>query len=168
MERCKTNCYRGAISLKMYIRYFLTHCGRVTHICVSKLTSTCFDIGLSPGRLQAIIWATVKILWIGSLKSLRHEKKTIFTAIIFVYTTFYGLHHQYHTENAQNRTSPQHSIKFSPPAVAGKKCTTILFTVARARFKCVIFIVNQTCYILRRRSESVMKTVNSIIAHVTN
>ena len=49
-----------------------------------------------------------------------------------------------------------------------KKRTAILFTVARARFKCVFFIVNQTCHIARRRSESVMKTVNRIIAHVTN
>ena len=38
-----------------------------------------------------------------SLKSLWHEKKTIFTAIIRN-RTFYGLQHQYHTENAQNRT----------------------------------------------------------------
>ena len=49
-----------------------------------------------------------------------------------------------------------------------KKRTAILFTVARARFNCVFFIVNQTCHIARRRSESVMKTVNRIIAHVTN
>ena len=96
------------------------------------------------------------------------RKKTIFTAIICVYRTFYGLQHQCHTKTAQNRTSPQHLTQFTPPAVAGKKRTAILFTVARARFKCVFFIVNQTCHIARRRSESVMKTVNRIIAHVTN
>ena len=33
----------------------LTHCGRVTHICVSKLTIIDSDNGLSPGRRQAII-----------------------------------------------------------------------------------------------------------------
>ena len=33
----------------------LTHWGRVTHICVSKLTSIGSDNGLSPGRRQAII-----------------------------------------------------------------------------------------------------------------
>ena len=99
---------------------------------------------------------------------IRHEKKTIFTAIICVYRTFYGLQHQCHTKTAQNRTSPQHLTQFTPPAVAGKKRTAILFTVARARFKCVFFIVNQTCHIARRRSESVMKTVNRIIAHVIN
>ena len=96
------------------------------------------------------------------------KKKTIFTAVICVYRTFYGLQHQCHTKTAQKRTSPQHLTQFTPPAVAGKKRTAILFTVARARFKCVFFIVNQTCHIARRRSESVMKTVNRIIAHVTN
>ena len=100
--------------------------------------------------------------------SIYDTKKTIFTAIICVYRTFYGLQHQCHTKTAQNRTSPQHLTQFTPPAVAGKKRTAILFTVARARFKCVFFIVNQTCHIARRRSESVMKTVNRIIAHVTN
>ena len=34
----------------------LTHWGRVTHICVSKLTINGSDNGLSPGRCQAIIW----------------------------------------------------------------------------------------------------------------
>ena len=33
----------------------LTHGGRVTHICVSKLTIIGSDNGLSPGRRQAII-----------------------------------------------------------------------------------------------------------------
>ena len=34
----------------------LTHWGRVTHICVSKLTIIGSDDGLSPGRRQATIW----------------------------------------------------------------------------------------------------------------
>ena len=34
----------------------LTHCGRVTHICVLKLTIIGSDNGLSPGRRQPIIW----------------------------------------------------------------------------------------------------------------
>ena len=34
----------------------LTQWGWVTHICVSKLTITDSDNGLSPGRRQAIIW----------------------------------------------------------------------------------------------------------------
>ena len=34
----------------------LIHWGRVTHICVSKLTIIGPDNGLSPGRRQAIVW----------------------------------------------------------------------------------------------------------------
>ena len=45
----------------------LTHWGRVTHICVSKLTTTGSDNGLSPGRRQAIIWTNDGILLIGPL-----------------------------------------------------------------------------------------------------
>ena len=39
-----------------------THWGRVTHICVSKLTTIGSDNGLSPGRRQAIIWSNAGIL----------------------------------------------------------------------------------------------------------
>ena len=42
----------------------LTHWGRVTHICVSKLTIIGSDNGLSPGRRQAIIWTNAGRLWI--------------------------------------------------------------------------------------------------------
>ena len=45
----------------------LTHWGRVTHICVSKLTTTGSDNGLSPGRRQAIIWTNGGMLLIGPL-----------------------------------------------------------------------------------------------------
>ena len=41
---------------KCFIRPYLTHWGRVAHICVSKLTIIGSDNGLSPGRRQAIIW----------------------------------------------------------------------------------------------------------------
>ena len=41
---------------------FLTHWGRATHICVSKLTIIALDNGLSPGRRQAIIWNNAGIL----------------------------------------------------------------------------------------------------------
>ena len=40
----------------------LTHWGRVTHICVGKLTNIGSDNGLSPGRRQAIIWTNAGIL----------------------------------------------------------------------------------------------------------
>ena len=45
----------------------LTHWGRVTHICVGKLTIIGSDNGLSPGRRQAIIWTNAEILLIGPL-----------------------------------------------------------------------------------------------------
>ena len=47
--------------------HFLTHWGRVTHICVSKLTNIDSDNGLSPGRRQTIIWTNVGILLIRPL-----------------------------------------------------------------------------------------------------
>ena len=40
----------------------LTHWGRVTHICVGKLTNIGSDHGLSPGRRQAIIWTNAGVL----------------------------------------------------------------------------------------------------------
>ena len=49
------------------IYVLLTHWGRVTPICVSKLTIIASDNGLSPGRRQAIIWTIAGILLIGPL-----------------------------------------------------------------------------------------------------
>ena len=46
---------------------YLTHWGRVTHICVGNLTIIGSDNGLSPGRRQAITWTNVGILLIGLL-----------------------------------------------------------------------------------------------------
>ena len=45
----------------------LTRWGRVTHICVSKISIIGSDNGLSPGRRQAIIWTNAGILLIGPL-----------------------------------------------------------------------------------------------------
>ena len=47
--------------------FVLTHWGRVTHICVSKLAIIGSDNGLSPGRRQAIIWTNAGILLIRTL-----------------------------------------------------------------------------------------------------
>ena len=43
-----------------------TYWGRVTHICVSKLTIIGSNSGLSPGLHQAIIWtnAGILLIWI--------------------------------------------------------------------------------------------------------
>ena len=55
--------YRNFVSAQNY----LTHWGRVTHIYVSKQTIIGSDIGLSPGRRQAIIWTNAGIMLIGPL-----------------------------------------------------------------------------------------------------
>ena len=43
------------------------HWSRVTHICVDNLTIIDSDNGLSPGRSQAIIWTSARMLLIGPL-----------------------------------------------------------------------------------------------------
>ena len=48
---------------------WLTHWGRVTHICDSELTIIGSDDGLSPGRHQAIIWTNAGILLFGPLET---------------------------------------------------------------------------------------------------
>ena len=53
-------------SLFSFIDY-LTHWGRVTHICVSKQTIIGSDNGLSPGWRQAIIWTNAGLLLIETL-----------------------------------------------------------------------------------------------------
>ena len=55
--------YNGLLCLK----FCITHWGRMTHICVGKLTIIGSDNGLSPGRRQAIIWKNAGILLIGTL-----------------------------------------------------------------------------------------------------
>ena len=51
----------------MTIHFPLTHSGRVTHICVVKITIIGSDNGLSTGRRQAIIWTNAGILLTGPL-----------------------------------------------------------------------------------------------------
>ena len=48
-----------------WLKCFLTHWGRVTHICVDNLTVIGSDNSLSPGWRQAIIWTNDRILFIG-------------------------------------------------------------------------------------------------------
>ena len=59
----------------------LTHWGRVTHVCVGKLTIIGSDNGLSLGRCQAIIWTNAGILLIRPLG-------TIFSGILIEISTF--------------------------------------------------------------------------------
>ena len=64
----------------MYARC-LTHWGRVTRICVSRLAIIGSDNGLSPDRRQAIIWNNDRILLIGPLG-------TTFSEILIKILTF--------------------------------------------------------------------------------
>ena len=68
--------------LKMYdcgsLRGLLTHWGRVTHICVSKLTIIGSDNGLLPGWRQAIISTNARILLIGPLGTKLNQNSYIF------------------------------------------------------------------------------------------
>ena len=57
----------GCILLVIFTEILLTHWGRVTHLCVGKLTIIGSDNGLSPGRRQAIIWTNDGMLLIWAL-----------------------------------------------------------------------------------------------------
>ena len=59
--------FRTPIQHQSSLIEILTHWGRVTHICVSKLTIIGSDNGLSPGRHEAIIWTNAGIWLIGNL-----------------------------------------------------------------------------------------------------
>ena len=75
------HCYSGELILQefrfnhsrerdmslFYWDRILNHWGRMTHICVSKLTIIGSDNGLAPGRRQTIIWTNAGILLIGPL-----------------------------------------------------------------------------------------------------
>ena len=57
------------LTAKLFVCAYLTHWGWVMHICISRLTITGSDNGLSPGRRQAIIWTNPGILLIGPLEN---------------------------------------------------------------------------------------------------
>ena len=59
--------YRNFVPPGNGVAISLTHWGRVTQICVSKLTIIGSDNGLSPGRRQVIIWTNDGILLIRTL-----------------------------------------------------------------------------------------------------
>ena len=58
-----------ALACVLHRKCTLTHWGRVTHICVSKLIIIGSDNGLSPRRRQAVIWTNAGILSIGPLRT---------------------------------------------------------------------------------------------------
>ena len=68
---CVSSCLW--VNILSYDDRHLTHWGRVTHICVNKLTSIGSGNGLSPGRRQAIIWTNSGILLIRTLGTIFSE-----------------------------------------------------------------------------------------------
>ena len=62
----QVNCIWQNGDVTVFVQ-LLTHWGRVTHICVGKLTIIGSDNGLSPARRQAIICTNAWILLIGPL-----------------------------------------------------------------------------------------------------
>ena len=67
-NRYKLNPFLASLACVLdCFQCLLIHWGRVTHICVSKLTIIGSDNGLSPGRRQAIIWTNAGLLLIEPL-----------------------------------------------------------------------------------------------------
>ena len=62
-----TTYFTDPVPVKPPRRIWLTHWGRMTHICVGKLTIIGSDNGLSPRRRQAIIWTNAGLLLIRQL-----------------------------------------------------------------------------------------------------
>ena len=75
----------------------LTYWGRVTHICVNKLTIIGSDNGLSPDRRQAIIWTNDGLLLIGPLG-------TDFSGILIEILTFSSKKMRLKVSSAKRRT----------------------------------------------------------------
>ena len=68
--KTETQCVQNTIKtfeVEFANGFVLNYWCRVTHICVSKIITIGSDIGLSPGRRQAIIWTTAGILLNGPL-----------------------------------------------------------------------------------------------------
>ena len=122
----------------VYIYIYIYIWGRVTHICVSRLTITGSDDGLSPGRRQAIIWTNAGILLID--QSHRYGRpqppcrepagsydKTTRTAICFEHKTQYILIHAPYT-----RIVVFWHISNIPPMISQSQisCNTPTFYIA--------------------------------------
>ena len=65
MQRAPVRFFENSVTVKRC--WLLTHLGRVTYICASKLPTIGSDNGLAPGRRQAISWTNAGLLLIGHL-----------------------------------------------------------------------------------------------------
>ena len=66
-DKFESYAFKITITSSSHGATVLIYFGRVTHICISKLTTIGSDNGLSPGQRQAIISTNAGILLIGPL-----------------------------------------------------------------------------------------------------
>ena len=102
----------------------LTRWGRVTHICVSKLTSIGPDNGLSPDRRQAIIWSNAGKLSIGHLG-------TNFSEMLIAMYTFLSKKMQLKMSSGKSR----------------RQCVNNLRNLIGALAKCSVIHQGYVCYL---------------------
>ena len=79
----ENNCHSSCSILWLFKSHLVSNClwtyvlltrwGRLTHICVGKLTIIDSDNGLSPARCQTIIWTKAGIMFIGPLETNSNE-----------------------------------------------------------------------------------------------
>ena len=92
-----------------------THWGRVTHICVGKLTIIGSDNGLSSQRRQAIIWTNAGIMLIGPLG-------TNFSEILIEIQTFSGINIFIEENTFENVVCEMLFISSRPQCVKTRWC----------------------------------------------
>ena len=61
----KSQHFETETNIGAHRRWYLTHWGWVSHICIGKLTIIRPDNGLLPGLRHAVIWTNDGILFIG-------------------------------------------------------------------------------------------------------
>ena len=83
--------HRSPLSVLNKLSNSLTHWGRATHICVSKLIIIGSDNGLSPIRCQAIIWTNAGMLSTGTLGTNFSEKLSEIHTLSFKQNVFWKL-----------------------------------------------------------------------------
>ena len=107
--------------------------GRVTHRCVSRLTTIGSDNGLSPGWRQAIIWTSVGILLIGPLG-------TNFNEIVI----------QIHTSSFNKMHLKMSSVKWRPFCLGLSVLISLLLISVSERnpgvYGPVIWLISHTVY----------------------
>ena len=132
------------------LSFDLTHWGRVTHICVVKLTIIGSGNGLSPGRRQAIIWTNAGILLIGPLGTNFSEilirvqtfsfKKMLLKMSSAKWRPFcFGLNVVSHCHSLEHQSPPGQRFIYSHDALAWNltKVHFYLFHILATQSQCI-------------------------------